>query len=74
MVVYFQTIDEDVQKIIEHWFYMLNPKPIQFIMNVTKQPFRDLRFSALNILLQLVRHNWAQKLMSQEPGTKFLLL
>ncbi|XP_057373714.1 26S proteasome non-ATPase regulatory subunit 5-like [Daphnia carinata] len=69
-----ETIDEEVRKIIEHWFFMLNPKPIQFIMNVTKQPFRDLRFSALNILLQLVPHMWAQKLMSQEPGfLEFLL-
>jgi hypothetical protein len=37
-------------------------------MNVTKQPFKDLRFSALRILLQLVPQIWAQKLMSQQPG------
>lgn len=33
-----------------------------------KQPFKDLRFSSLSILLQLVDQTWAQKLMSQQPG------
>nr|CAH0105925.1 unnamed protein product [Daphnia galeata] len=67
------TTDEELQIIVERWFHLLD-KPIQLIMNIMKQPFKDLRFSSLSILLQLVDQTWAQKLMSQQPGfLEFLL-
>lgn len=63
--------DNGLLKTIEHWFFMINPKPIQLIMNVIRQPFKDLRYAALSIFLQLASQQWAQRLMSEQGGNLF---
>ena len=55
-------------KIVERWFFMLDEKPIQLLMNLMKQPFEDLRFESLTILLDLSVQPWAQKQMTRQPG------
>ena len=53
---------------MEHWFGELDAKPIPLVLNVMKQPFKDLRHASLDIFLKLSPQPWAQKVMSQQPG------
>ena len=50
---------------------MLNPKPIQLMMNLMKQPFNEMRLELLTVLLNLSPQPWAHKHMSLQPGNDF---
>jgi len=69
-----QSEDDELPAIVEKWLTMINPKPIQFIMNLMKQPFNELRLELLTVLFNLSSQLWAQKHMSFQPGfIEFLL-
>jgi len=69
-----QLEDEELLAIVEEWSTMLNPKPIQLITNLMKQPFNEMRLELLTVLLNLSPQPWAQKQMSYQPGLiEFLL-
>ena len=72
---HFRKIDDvELLEIVEHWFGELDAKPIPLILNVMKQPFKDLRYASLDIFLKLSPQPWAQKIMSQQPGTRITML
>lgn len=58
----------------ERWFKSLGSSPVQLILSVAKQPFKELRYATLGILLNLGPQLWAQRLMSKEPGMYIISL
>ena len=66
-----QNVDE-VMKVVEHWFNLLGKSPVSLVLNILKQPFKDLRLGALNVFFQLSSQPWAQKLMNDQAGNGVL--
>lgn len=47
---------------------------IEKIVTYAKNPFGEIRFAGLGVLLSLANQQWGQEVIQHVPGTKFALL
>ncbi|OWF54683.1 26S proteasome non-ATPase regulatory subunit 5-like [Mizuhopecten yessoensis] len=58
----------------EKWFNLLGREPLRTILEITQQPFTDLRCVAYQVFVAMATQQWAQECMNKFPGlTEFLL-
>ncbi|XP_076455116.1 26S proteasome non-ATPase regulatory subunit 5-like [Babylonia areolata] len=65
---------QELLQITEGWFNSLCPNPFDMMWSIAKQPFADLRLSALKVLESLAFLPWGQHLMNSTAGFKEYLL
>lgn len=65
---------EELLQITQNWFSRLCSNPFDVVWSVAKQPFFDLRISAIRVLQSLALLPWGQQLMNNTAGFKEYLL
>ena len=66
--------DEKTLALTEKWFRSLTPKPIDLFLQLSGQPFPELRCAALRIFQSLARQQWGRLALNNHPGFNEYLL
>ncbi|XP_068733601.1 26S proteasome non-ATPase regulatory subunit 5-like [Montipora capricornis] len=59
---------DDLSEVTKRLFDAMAPRPLQVLMEVSKQPFQDVHCAVLQMLTSLAKYKWAQKDMTTCPG------
>ena len=61
---------EDLSVLTRSLFSAMPSNPLQILMDVSKQPFQDVRCAVLKVFRSLAKYKWAQEGMTTCPGKK----
>ncbi|XP_014251147.1 26S proteasome non-ATPase regulatory subunit 5 [Cimex lectularius] len=67
-------IDTANKKLAEKWFNKVGKAALQSIIDMSKQPFPDIKHAAYNVLKELASQPWGQQKIFQHPGLLDYLL
>ncbi|CAN7993780.1 unnamed protein product [Ixodes hexagonus] len=59
---------EDVVRLTEQWYSAFSEAPTKLLLGVCKQPFPDLRCSALGVVCEVAHSPWGQAALASHPG------
>ena len=59
---------DDLSEVTKRLFDAMAPRPLQVLMEVSKQPFQDVHCAVLQMLTSLAKYKWAQMDMTTCPG------
>ncbi|XP_026476286.1 26S proteasome non-ATPase regulatory subunit 5-like [Ctenocephalides felis] len=60
--------NNEIQSITQKWFNTLCENPVDFIFNVCRKPFPDIKLAALGILKVIACQLWGADLIVNNPG------
>lgn len=63
--------NNEIQSITQKWFNTLCENPVDFIFNVCRKPFPDIKLAALGILKVIACQLWGADLIVNNPGNNF---
>ena len=61
-------LTDELLAVTQAWFAAVAPQPFDLVWSVARQPFLDLRISALRLLAAVAALDWGQLLMAQRAG------
>uniref|UniRef100_V5GUA5 26S proteasome non-ATPase regulatory subunit 5 n=1 Tax=Ixodes ricinus TaxID=34613 RepID=V5GUA5_IXORI len=59
---------EDIIRLTEQWYNAFGEAPTRLLLGVCKQPFPDLRCSALGVVCEVAHSPWGQAALASHPG------
>ena len=61
-------LTDELLALTQSWFAAVSPQPLDMVWSVARQPFLDLRISALRLLATVAALDWGLQLMAHRAG------
>lgn len=61
-------VDHRVTLMTREWFRTLDPKPMETLLDICKNPFPDIRQAAFLLLDAVCQHQWGEEMVARAAG------